>query len=71
MAATSDRIRGLFRRILAAILAVLVAIIDWASYEGKWYVGSALFHAFAILGLALIAVSLPVTKILPDQEPDL
>ena len=65
----SDRIRGLLRAIQAFVLTVPGAVIDWACYEGKWYVGSAVFHAVAILSLALIAVSLPSTLILPDQAP--
>ena len=69
MAAVWDRIRGLFRAIHALVRAVPGAVIDWACYEGKWYVGSAVFHAVAILTLALIAISLPPTLILPDQAP--
>ena len=70
MAAVWDRIRRLFRGIDALIVAVPGAVIDWACYEGKWYIGSALFHAAALLSLAAIAVSCRRLPDLPvDQAP--
>jgi hypothetical protein len=70
MVAVWDRIRRFFRGIDALIVAAPGTVIDWACYEGKWYVGSALFHAVTLLSLALIAVSCPRTLVLPpDQEP--
>jgi hypothetical protein len=69
LAAVSDRIRRLFRQFDTLVLAAPGAVIDWACYEGKWYVGSAVFHAVAILSLALIAVSLPPPKLLRDDAP--
>jgi hypothetical protein len=69
MAAVSDRIRGLLRQFDALVAGVPGAVIDWACYEGKWYIGSAVFHAVALFSLALIAVSLPTIKILPEETP--
>ena len=70
MVAVWDRIRRFFRGIDTLIVAAPGTVIDWACYEGKWYVGSALFHAVTLLSLALIAVSCPRTLVLPpDQEP--
>jgi hypothetical protein len=63
-----DRIRRLFRSIDVLVAAVPRAVIDWAYDDGKWYLGSALFHATVLLCLALIAVSCPRTLILPRDE---
>ena len=64
-----DKLRVFLAQLRALIWSAPGAVIDWACYEGKWYVGSAVFHAAAILSLALIAVVIPPLHIPQDHAP--
>ena len=52
--------------ISAMIRRAVRRLDDWFCGDGRWYLGSAAFHALAILGLGLIAATVPAKLISND-----